>query len=82
MTESKNIEKYRIKGKTYYKIQEEYVPEADRDIVSEIWNIKNSKGEEFRLLIRNQKSGKQYSLYMKNGNCLFRTHSISKIERN
>ena len=72
-------EKYRIKGKVYYKVAEEVVSEEDKCIVSEIWSMTNPSGEEFRLLIRRGKST-QYALYAKGGGLIHRTNSISQVK--
>lgn len=77
---TEGYERYLLKGKTYYKVGEESVPESDKDIVSEIWNMKNTSGEDFRLFIRHQKTNTHYSLYNKT-NLVFRTYGMSKVER-
>lgn len=74
-----DYEKWRIKGLTYYKLGEDYVADGDKCIVSEIWRMRNVKGEEFRLLIRNGKT-KSFSLYDSKDNLRLRTTSISKIK--
>ena len=56
-----------------------YVADGDKCIVSEIWRMRNVKGEEFRLLIRNGKT-KSFSLYDSKDNLRLRTTSISKIK--
>lgn len=73
-----DYEKWRIKGLTYYKLGEDHVDEGDKCIVSEIWRMRNVKGEEFRLLIRSGKT-KSFSLYDSNDNLRLRTTSISRI---
>lgn len=82
MGKFKNTEKfdrYRIKGKTYYKVQSLPVNEDDRDIVSEIWIMKNVEDENFKLFIRHQRKNTVYSMYSDNGPCLFKTYSITKV---
>lgn len=75
-------ERYRIKGKTYYKVGEEQVNPSDRDLVSEIWKLENPKGEKFKLLIRYGRSN-TFTLYTDEVNTkqIYRTYSISRITR-
>lgn len=73
-----NYKRYRIQGKTYYKVGDE--PTGDPDIVSEIWLLKNVSNEDFKLLIRRYKKSSVYSLYNGKGTCIYRTYSISEVK--
>lgn len=75
-----NYDKYRIKGKTYYKVGDKPVSETDRDFVSEIWLMKNANDEDFTLIIRRSKISSTFSLYKSDGPLVYRTYSISKVE--
>lgn len=82
LSRSNDKERYRIQGKIYYKESEEVVKPEDKLIVSEIWNMKNPKGDSFRLLISGGNS-KRYSLYECNTDKrIVRTYSISKVVNN
>ena len=71
-------ERYRIKGKIYYKISEEQLRDCDRDLADGIWRMQNPKGETFRLLIAH--NGRRYTLYTVDGSkCILKTNSISKV---
>lgn len=73
-------EKYRIKGKIYYKIFEETINPEDYSLVDGVWHLKNPKGEEFRLLVG--KGGRRYTMYPINGrNPICKVKSISKVEK-
>lgn len=70
--------KFRIKGKTYYKVGEE--PTADDlSIISELWLMKNAKGDDFKLAIRYGSKTTSYIMYDLNGNRVLSTYSISEI---
>lgn len=73
-----DLEKYRIKGKIYYKVEELEVKEEDRCVASAMWTVKNVKGDMFRLIFRNGAS-KVYSLYNDKGALVLRTRSISQV---
>lgn len=70
--------KFRIQGKTYYKINE--VPTiGDLSIISEVWSMTNPKGENFKLAIRYGSKNTAYTLYGESGQRLLKTYSISEI---
>ena len=72
-------ERYRIKGKIYYKISEEELKDSDFDLADGIWCMQNPKGENFRLLIG--RGGKRYTLYTVDGSkFVLKTNSISKVK--
>ena len=71
-------ERYRIKGKIYYKLVEEQLRDCDKDLVDAIWQVQNTKGDMFRLLI--SRGGRNYTLYEINGSYpVLKTNSISKV---
>lgn len=70
--------KFRIKGKTYYKVGEEKVND-DLSIISELWLMKNAKGEDFKLAIRYGSKTTSYIMYDVNGNRTLSTYSISEV---
>ena len=71
--------RYRIKGKTYYKLKEEVIRPEDASLVDGIWHMSNPKGEMFRLLIG--KGHKRYTMYTFEGSSVvLRTTSISEIK--
>lgn len=74
-----NYEKWRIKGRIYYKIGEDPVSPEDKCIASEIWRIKNVAGEQFRMIIRSGKHS-TYTLYNSKDTMVFRTRSIAKVD--
>jgi hypothetical protein len=74
-----NVERYKIKGKTYRKIGEETVNPADRCIVDEIWILQNHQGQEFRLMVRRGRSN-SFRLYEKDGKFVCGTYSISQVK--
>lgn len=70
--------RYRIKGKTYYKLSEEPLKEEDLTFAEGIWKMSNPKGEEFRLLI--SKGQRYFTLYSADGRTrILKTTSISRI---
>lgn len=71
-------ERYKIKGKTYYKVGEEKVNEGDRCFIGCIWLMKNPSNEDFKLLIA--PNNKRFTLYSIDGKTIARTYSISKIQ--
>ena len=72
-------ERYRIKGKIYYKVSEEVLKDSDFDLVDGIWRMQNPKGENFRLLI--SRGGKRYTLYTADGSkFVLKTNSISRVK--
>lgn len=71
-------EKYRIKGKTYYKIEELPIGEEDACIINLKWRMENSKNKVFLLYARTGKCA-NYALYDENGKLELKTRSISKI---
>ena len=44
-------DKIKIRGKVYYKFEEEKVSEEDKSFISAVWHLTNPSGEEFRLII-------------------------------
>lgn len=72
-------ERYKIRGKVYYKVGEEHIDPSDRGIVDEIWTMNNPKGETFRLMIRRGRSS-HFSLYDSAGKNIVKTYSITKME--
>lgn len=77
--ENVKLEKYRIKGKIYYKVEELPIAPEDLCIVSSMWVMKNVKGETFKLLSRGL-GRKEFTLYDSKSSLVFRTRSISKVE--
>ena len=72
-------ERYRIKGKIYYKVSEEVLKDSDFDLADGIWRMQNPKGENFRLLI--SRGGKRYTLYTADGSkFVLKTNSISRVK--
>lgn len=70
--------RYRIKGKTYYKLSEEALKDTDTSLAEGIWKMSNPKGEEFKLFI--SKGNKCYTLYSADGRTrILKTNSISRI---
>ena len=55
-------DKIKIRGKVYYKFEEEIVSEEDKSFISAIWHLTNPSGEEFRLIIGASKKPR-YTLY-------------------
>lgn len=70
-------QKFRIKGKIYYKESEEIIRDEDRCLVDSIWRMSNPKGETFRLLISAGK--RRYTMYQNDGKLFLRTYSISPV---
>ena len=70
--------RFRIQGKTYYKVGEEAVS-GDYNIISELWLMSNRKGENFKLAIRYGSKTTSYTLYNEQGNRVLQTYSISEI---
>ena len=71
-------ERYRIKGKIYYKISEEELKESYFDLADGIWRMQNPKGDNFRLLIA--RGGKRYTLYTEDSKFVLKTNSISRVK--
>ena len=72
-------ERYRIKGKIYYKVSEEVLKDSDFDLADGIWRMQNPKGENFRLLI--SRGGKRYTLHTADGSkFVLKTNSISRVK--
>ena len=72
--------RYRIKGKTYYKLSEEKINPEDYSLVEGIWHMENTQGEQFRLLIG--KGYRRYTLYTLDGSkAVLKTTSISKVSK-
>lgn len=78
MSENKTMEKYRIKGKIYYKVGEIPIPPEDACIVASMWLMQNPKGETFKLLARGVGSN-EYTLYNSKSSVVLKTRSISKV---
>ena len=74
------LDKYRIKGKTYYKLSEQPLEDKELDFITAIWNMTNTKGDELKLVIRHGSRSSSYIMYNKDGLRLFDTYSISYIE--
>lgn len=69
--------KYRIKGKIYYLVSEEPVGEDERDFITYIWNMTNTKDDKLKLVIRHGSRSSSYIMYDEKGNRLFSTYSMT-----
>lgn len=70
-------ERYRIQGKIYYKIGEESVKDEDKCFVGQIWLLKNTLGEEFKMYI--SPGNKRYTIYTSEQKVLLKTFHITKV---
>lgn len=77
---TENYPKFKIKGKTYYLINKDVDSSRWDGIVDEIWYVKNSICEDFKLLVRFGKTS-SYRLYNSKDQCVATTYSVS-IEEN
>lgn len=73
----KDLPKYRIKGKTYYMIENLPLSDEERDYITYIWKMTNTKGDKLKLVVRHGSKSSLYVMYDEKGNRLFSTYSIT-----
>ena len=69
--------KYILKGRTYYKLSEDVISGDDSSLVDGIWNMQNTKGEQFKLLI--SKGGRKYTLYTLDGKVYLKGYLTTRL---
>ena len=73
----KDLPKYRIKGKTYYMVENLPLSDEERDYITYIWKMTNTKGDKLKLVVRHGSKSSLYVMYDEKGNRLFSTYSIT-----
>ena len=72
-----DLPKYRIKGKTYYLVENLPLSDDERDFITYIWKMTNVKGDNLKLVVRHGSKSSSYVMYDEKGNRLFSTYSIT-----
>lgn len=76
--DKKKLVRYRIKGKTYYKVGVDNSKDTS-DMGLEIWDMLDSKSNIYKLCIRHGSKTTSYTLYDSNSKVVLTTRSICKI---